>query len=68
MNRLSKHDVNKLSMSKLLDLLPFVITNDGVSVALVCDVNNVHSDKADPDIYKLTELPLAKTKQAKHTW
>ena len=51
MRQLSKHDVNKLSIAKLLELLPVEITNDGVVVAIISDVNNVDDKpKAKHDV------------------
>ena len=58
MKQLSKHDVNKLTAKKIKEALPFELVSDGEVIALVCDVNKG----------KLTELPLSKGKQAKHTW
>ena len=54
MNRLSKHDVNKLSVAKLLELLPVELTNDGVVVALIQDVNKLNNNvKANYDVNKV---------------
>jgi len=83
MNRLSKHDVNKLSIAKLREKLPFEVVADGemvfvaygvnklpsVPLALPHDVNRVkNKPKARHDVNKLTELPLSKKKQAQSTW
>ena len=73
MKQLSKHDVNKLSIAKLLDLLPFQITNDGVPVAAVIPIHDVNIAGKKPsrgyDVNKaekpLTELPLSKSRQAR---
>ena len=43
MRQLSKHDVNKLSVAKLQELVPFEITADGEAVLVVHDVNTVAS-------------------------
>ena len=59
MKQLSKHDVNRLSVSKLKSMLPFELTSDDEVIAQVIPVH---------DVNKLTELPFDKTKQAKHTW
>jgi len=63
--QLTKHDVNKLSVAKLKELLPFEVVGDG-EVAFVChDVNNVEAKpKAKHDVNTMTELPLSKHKQA----
>lgn len=59
MKRISKHDVNKLTAKKIKEALPFELVSDGEVIAIVThyDVNK-----------GLTELPLSKNKQAKHTW
>ena len=68
MNRLSKHDVNRLSVAKLKELLPFELVADGEAIALVCDVNSVlESPKARHDVNK-GELPLSKHRQAASQW
>jgi len=66
MRRLSKHDVNKLSVAKLRDMMPFELVADGEVIALVHDVNK--ATKASHDVNKLEELPFSKGKQAKSRW
>jgi hypothetical protein len=69
MNRLSKHDVNKLGVAKLREMLPFILVSDGEDVALVSDVNNVEDKpKTGHDVNRVTELPLSKHKQATSIW
>lgn len=70
MNRLSKHDVNKLSVAKLREMLPFELVADGEVIALVSDVNRLDDKpKANHDVNKaLTELPLSKHRQANSAW
>ena len=79
MNRLNKHDVNKLDSNKLKAKMPFELTVDGevigivydvdnlpqVATASACDVDRVNQAlKAKHDVDKLTELPLSKKRQA----
>ena len=70
MNRLSKHDVNKLSIAKLKELLPCEVLADGEVVFVAYDVNRVmEKPTSGHDVNKkLTELPLSKHKQAQSTW
>ena len=67
MKRLSKHDVNKLTASELVNELPFELTNDNEVIAVVlpiCDVNRLEKNsKATHDVNK--ELKFSKGKQAK---
>ena len=69
MNRLSKHDVNRLSIAELKEIAPFEITDDGEAALVVYDVNKLEGKpKASHDVNKLTELPFSKRKQAKSNW
>ena len=69
MNRLSKHDVNRLSIAELKEIAPFEVTGDGEVVLVVYDVNKLEGKpKASHDVNKLTELPFSKRKQAKSDW
>ena len=43
MRQLSKHDVNKLSVAKLKELLPFQITADGEVIASVIPAHDVNT-------------------------
>ena len=79
MKQLTKHDVNKLTASELKDILPFVITSDGETIAAVipvCDVNKLQARlEPPPELvhnvnrlehkgHDVNELPLSKRKQA----
>ena len=79
MQRVSKHDVNKLTTSEIRDRLPFILVSDGEDIALLSDVNrpvqpiasthDVNRLSSDPvpshDVNKpMTELPLSKKRQA----
>jgi hypothetical protein len=60
MVKLSKHDVNKLSIAELVKLLPVELTSDGEVVALIQDVNIVEvkvkpNSKANYDVNKLSK-------------
>ena len=65
MNRLSKHDVHKLSTAKLRDKMPFELTSDGEVIAVVYDVHT--TVKANHDVHttkNITELAFSKRAQA----
>ena len=62
MKQLTKHDVNKLTASELKDMLPFVITSDGETIAAVIPVCNVN--RLEHKGHDVNELPLSKRKQA----
>ena len=65
MRQVSKHDVNRLSIAKLKEMLPFEVVADGEVVFVACDVNKLEYDtKAKHDVNKLGELRLSKTRQA----
>ena len=65
MNQLTKHDVNKLSVAKLKEMLPFEVVADGEVVFVAYDVNRVNEvPKASHDVNRLRELPFSKARQA----
>ena len=47
MKQITKHDVNKLSVAKLKEMLPFEVVADGEIIFVACDVN-----KLNPDVHK----------------
>ena len=51
MRRISKHDVNKLSVAKLKEMLPFEVVADGEVIFVACDVNKLNH-KASHDVNK----------------
>ena len=51
MRRISKHDVNKLSVAKLKAMLPFEVIADGEVIFVACDVNKLNP-KASHDVNK----------------
>ena len=67
MERLTKHQVNKLTASELKKRLPFQLESDGEVFAVVLPMKDV-SKMPSPEIPKLIdnvrELPLSKRKQA----
>lgn len=73
MKQLTKHQLNKMTAKELRDMLPFEITSDGETIAVVipsCDVNKV-VNKLQPKLepspkqaHDVNELPLSKHKQA----
>ena len=53
MRRLSKHDVNKLSVAKLKEMLPFEVVADGEVAFVAYDVNRLEEKpKASHDVNK----------------
>lgn len=51
MRRLSKHDVNKLSVAKLKEMLPFEVVADGEVAFVAYDVNRLEEKpKANHDV------------------
>ena len=42
MRQISKHDVNKLSVAKLKEMLPFEVVADGKVIFVACDVNKLN--------------------------
>ena len=42
MRQISKHDVNKLSVAKLKEMLPFEVVADGEVIFVACDVNKLN--------------------------
>ena len=50
MRRISKHDVNKLSVAKLKAMLPFEVIADGEVIFVACDVNKLNPSR---DVNKL---------------
>ena len=58
MRQLSKHDVNKLTVSELKELLPFELMSDGEAIALVSDVNILEPTlEANHDVNRLRRRP-----------
>lgn len=60
MNSISKHDVNKLTVAELKELLPFEVVADGEVVFVAHDVNRLNTvgarhDKASHDVNKAEE-------------
>ena len=54
MRQISKHDVNKLSVAKLKEMLPFEVIADGEVIFVACDVNKLEeTHKARHDVNKL---------------
>ena len=51
MRQISKHDVNKLSVAKLKEMLPFEVVADGKVIFVACDVNKLNP-KASHDVNK----------------
>ena len=63
MKQISKHDVNKLSVIKLKEMLPFEVVADGEVVFVAYDVNRLESTpKATHDVNRLR---FSKDAQAK---
>ena len=53
MRQISKHDVNKLSVAKLKEMLPFEVVADGEVIFVACDVNKLNpKPKASHDVNK----------------
>ena len=54
MKQITKHDVNKLSVAKLKEMLPFEVVADGKIIFVACDVNKLNPDvhKASHDVNK----------------
>ena len=53
MRQISKHDVNKLSVAKLKEMLPFEVVADGKIIFVACDVNKLKPKaKAAHDVNK----------------
>ena len=52
MKQITKHDVNKLSVAKLKEMLPFEVIADGKIIFVACDVNKLNH-KASHDVNKL---------------
>ena len=42
MKQITKHDVNKLSVAKLKEMLPFEVVADGEVIFVACDVNKLN--------------------------
>ena len=42
MKQITKHDVNKLSVAKLKEMLPFEVVADGKIIFVACDVNKLN--------------------------
>ena len=60
MRQISKHDVNKLSVAKLKEMLPFEVVADGEVIFVACDVNKLNpKPKAAHDVNKLNPKPKA---------
>ena len=58
MKQITKHDVNKLSVAKLKEMLPFEVVADGEVIFVACDVNKLNpSSKASHDVNKLRLSP-----------
>ena len=58
MRQISKHDVNKLSVAKLKEMLPFEVVADGEVIFVACDVNKLEeTHKASHDVNKLNPKP-----------
>jgi len=56
MKQITKHDVNKLSVAKLKEMLPFEVVADGEVIFVACDVNKLNpKPKATHDVNKLTD-------------
>ena len=53
MRQITKHDVNKLSVAKLKEMLPFEVVADGKIIFVACDVNKL---KATHDVNKLATM------------
>ena len=54
MKQITKHDVNKLSIAKLKEMLPFEVVADGKIIFVACDVNKLEeTHKARHDVNKL---------------
>ena len=54
MKQITKHDVNKLSVAKLKEMLPFEVVADGEVIFVACDVNKLEeTHKASHDVNKL---------------
>ena len=54
MKQITKHDVNKLSVAKLKEMLPFEVVADGKIIFVACDVNKLNpKPKASHDVNKL---------------
>ena len=51
MRQISKHDVNKLSVAKLKEMLPFEVVADGEVIFVACDVNKLNPKPAH-DVHK----------------
>ena len=61
MNTLSKHDVNRLTMSKLLNLLPCEVTDDGKPVAVILPYHDVNKLSPSPEAnHDVNRVRLAK--------
>ena len=59
MRQISKHDVNKLSVAKLKEMLPFEVIADGEVIFVACDVNKLNpKPKASHDVNKPRLSPL----------
>ena len=51
MKQITKHDVNKLSVAKLKEMLPFEVVADGEVIFVACDVNKLkETHKASHDV------------------
>jgi len=56
MKQITKHDVNKLSVAKLKEMLPFEVVADGEVIFVACDVNKLNpKPKATHDVNKLSK-------------
>ena len=54
MKQITKHDVNKLSVAKLKEMLPFEVVADGEVIFVACDVNKLNP-KPSHDVNKLSK-------------
>ena len=56
MKQITKHDVNKLSVAKLKEMLPFEVVADGEVIFVACDVNKLNP-KARHDVRQAKSCP-----------